>query len=164
MTFTLFLTLFFRSRLIIVLVYVSAVHTVPSIAAALDTRSLKAEALFRLANPCPITGVSNGPCKGYVIDRVIPVVCGGVEESTNMQWQTLAAAREKDKWERIGCRPGRVLFRPERPVVIEAFPLADAATPIEGAPLNPGGPRSTQASQPSEAADTLNSPEAPKQE
>jgi hypothetical protein len=120
--------------LAIALLCASAPHSPTSSAASLDTRSLKAEALFRLANPCPATGVSNGPCKGYIIDRIIPVICGGVEEPANMQWQTLAEAREKDKWERIGCRPGRVIYRAERPVVIEAFPL-DEAERVEAAPL-----------------------------
>lgn len=121
--------------LAIALLCTSALHATASVAAALDTHSRKAEALFKLAHPCPATGVSNGPCKGFVIDRVIPVICGGVEEPANMQWQTLAQAREKDKWERIGCRPGRMLYRPERPVIIEAFPLNDAAAPVQGAPI-----------------------------
>lgn len=127
-----------RRTLAIALLCASALHSPTSAAASLDTRNLKAEALFRLANPCPATGVSNGPCKGYVIDRIIPVICGGVEEPANMQWQTLAEAREKDKWERIGCRPGRVIYRPERPVVIEAFPLNEAER-VEAAPLKSGG-------------------------
>jgi hypothetical protein len=70
-----------------------------------------------------------------VIDRIIPVICGGVEEPANMQWQTLAEAREKDRWERIGCRPGRMLYRPERPVEIEAFPLNEPEAPVQGAPI-----------------------------
>jgi hypothetical protein len=126
-----------RRTLAIALLCASALHSPTSAAASLDTRSLKAEALFRLANPCPATGVSNGPCKGYVIDRIIPVICGGVEEPANMKWQTLAEAREKDKWERIGCRPGRAIYRPERPVVIEAFPLNEAER-VEAAPLTAG--------------------------
>lgn len=133
-----------------------------ALAATMDTRSIKAEALFRLAHPCPATGQTSGPCKGYVIDRVIPVICGGGEEPSNMQWQTLAEAREKDKWERIGCRPGRILYRPERPVIIEAFPLAGAATPVEGAPLPAGGDRALAVT-PAVAtdADTAPAPETP---
>ena len=123
--------------LAITLVSLSAAHT--PLCAAADARSFKAEAMFRLEHPCPATGESQGVCKGYVIDRVIPVICGGVEEPANMQWQTLAEAKEKDKWDRIGCRPGRILYRPDRPVIIEAFPLAEASTPVEGAPLPAGG-------------------------
>lgn len=104
-------------------------------AASLDSRSFRAEVFFRLANPCPSTGQTNGACAGYVIDRVIPIVCGGAEDPSNMQWQTIAQAREKDRWERIGCRPGRKLVAPPAPVVTEAFPLEDAGTPAQVAPL-----------------------------
>lgn len=98
--------------------------------AAAETRSLRAEVLFRLANPCPATGTAHGACTGYVIDRVIPHVCGGAEEPANMQWQTLAQAKEKRKWDRIGCRGGRKLVTPqESTVVIEAF-SAQAPEPI----------------------------------
>jgi hypothetical protein len=135
-----------------------------ALAAVTDTRSLKAEALFRLANPCPATGLSNGPCKGYVIDRIIPVICGGIEEPANMQWQTIAEAREKDRWERIGCRPGRVLYRPERPVIIEAFPLSDGAAPVEAAPLEPQGQPQREVSQPDEATDAPTRPEVTQQQ
>lgn len=37
------------------------------------------------------------PC--YVIDRESASVCGGAYVPTNMQWQPLAEAKEKDKWE-----------------------------------------------------------------
>jgi hypothetical protein len=33
---------------------------------------------------------------GYVIDQVVPLACGGAEPS-NMQWQTVAPAKAKDK-------------------------------------------------------------------
>lgn len=69
--------------------------------------------LFRLDRPCPATGESYGPCKGYVIDRIVPLVCGGADEPANMQWQTLAQAKEKRKWDRIGCRAGRRLVLPQ---------------------------------------------------
>jgi hypothetical protein len=98
-------------------------------------RSFKAEVLFRLANPCPSTGETRGECRGYVIDRVIPLVCGGAEEPGNMQWQTIAQAREKDRWERIGCRPGRKLVIPGPPSFAEAYPLEESPTPTEVAPL-----------------------------
>ena len=103
--------------------------------ASLDSRSFRAEVFFRMANPCPSTGQTQGACKGYVIDRVIPVACGGVEEPSNMQWQTLAEAKEKDRWERIGCRPGRKLVFPSPPADAEAFPLDAPEAPSEVAPL-----------------------------
>jgi hypothetical protein len=98
-----------------------------------------AEAQFRLANPCPVTGQSQGACTGYVIDRVIPLACGGPEDPDNMRWLTIAEAKAKAKWERIGCRPGRKLVLPgESKTEIEAFPLSDAAEPVQAAPLAEG--------------------------
>jgi hypothetical protein len=39
-----------------------------------------------------------------VIDHIKPLACGGLDAPSNMQWQTVAAAKAKDKTERIGCR------------------------------------------------------------
>ena len=109
---------------------------VPGFAPAAEAdRSFKAEVLFRLAHPCPATGQSHGACKGYVIDRVIPLVCGGAEEPDNMQWQTVAQAKAKDKWERIGCRPGRKLVVPGTPAFTEAFAVTAPEPVIEVKPL-----------------------------
>jgi hypothetical protein len=44
-----------------------------------------------------------GPCPGYVIDHIIDLECGGPDKPSNMQWQTRAEARVKDRWERAGC-------------------------------------------------------------
>lgn len=44
---------------------------------------------------------------GYVIDHVRPLACGGADAPSNMQWQTVAAAKAKDRTERIGCGSGR---------------------------------------------------------
>lgn len=44
---------------------------------------------------------------GYVIDHVQPLACGGADAPSNMQWQTRAEARAKDRTERIGCSSGR---------------------------------------------------------
>lgn len=40
---------------------------------------------------------------GYVIDHVVPLECGGLDAPSNMQWQTIADAKIKDKTER-NCR------------------------------------------------------------
>jgi hypothetical protein len=49
------------------------------------------------------TGYPNGR-PGYIIDHIVPLACGGADDPSNMQWQTIAQARSKDKTERIGCR------------------------------------------------------------
>ncbi|HWW86286.1 MAG TPA: HNH endonuclease signature motif containing protein [Vicinamibacterales bacterium] len=41
---------------------------------------------------------------GYVVDHVKPLACGGADAPSNMQWQTIAEGKAKDKWERVGCR------------------------------------------------------------
>jgi hypothetical protein len=42
--------------------------------------------------------------QGYVIDHVKPLACGGADAPSNMQWQTVAEGKAKDKTERVGCR------------------------------------------------------------
>ena len=54
-------------------------------------------------HPCPSTGLATGPCPGYRKDHVIPLACGGPDAVSNMQWQTIAEARAKDRWERKTC-------------------------------------------------------------
>lgn len=66
-------------------------------------RSASAKYAFMLSHPCPFTG-STSKCPGYVIDHIKPLACGGADEPSNMQWQTVEAAKAKDKWERKGCR------------------------------------------------------------
>lgn len=41
---------------------------------------------------------------GHVIDHIVPLACGGADAPTNMQWQTIAAAKAKDRVERRGCQ------------------------------------------------------------
>ncbi len=62
-------------------------------------RSGRARAEFKKSHPCPSTGRSSGGCPGYVVDHLMPLKRGGADKPSNMQWQTKAAAREKDKWE-----------------------------------------------------------------
>ena len=49
------------------------------------------------------TGYPHGR-KGYVVDHVKPLACGGADATSNMQWQTKEEAKVKDKTERIGCK------------------------------------------------------------
>ena len=67
-------------------------------------RSKSVKNAFKRSNPCPATGRTSGPCKGFVIDHVIPLANGGKDDNSNMQWQTKAAAKAKDKWERKSRR------------------------------------------------------------
>jgi len=34
---------------------------------------------FKQEHPCPASGARKGPCKGYVIDHVKPLACGGAD-------------------------------------------------------------------------------------
>lgn len=54
---------------------------------------------FRKLNPCPATGKTKGACPGYVVDHVIALCKGGPDMPSNMQWQTKAEGKAKDKWE-----------------------------------------------------------------
>ncbi|HKC79749.1 MAG TPA: DUF3761 domain-containing protein [Gemmatimonadaceae bacterium] len=49
------------------------------------------------------TGYPNGR-PGYVIDHIIPLACGGADTPANMQWQTIAEGKAKDRTERANCR------------------------------------------------------------
>jgi hypothetical protein len=60
-------------------------------------RSEQAKYQFKKSHPCPSTGKSSGSCPGYVIDHVTPLKRGGADAPGNMQWQTQATAREKDR-------------------------------------------------------------------
>jgi hypothetical protein len=69
-------------------------------------RSRAALREFARANMCPSTHRYRLPCPGYVIDHIKPLDCGGRDHPSNMQWQTIAEGRAKDKWERNapGCK------------------------------------------------------------
>ena len=77
---------------------------VTTLADARLARSYSAKAAFARIEACPSTGLHKPPCAGYVIDHVKPLACGGGDVESNMQWQTIADGKAKDKWERIGCR------------------------------------------------------------
>jgi hypothetical protein len=74
----------------------------PSAPAQKIKRSQTARLDFMAQNPCP-SGGTRYKCPGYIIDHVTPLACGGADDPTNMQWQTVADAKAKDKWERRGC-------------------------------------------------------------
>ena len=62
-------------------------------------RSAAAKRDFQKSHPCPSTGKTAGACSGYVIDHVVPLKRGGADAPGNMQWQTKAAAKAKDRLE-----------------------------------------------------------------
>lgn len=76
-------------------------------AAARQPRSAAARYGFVKIHACPATGVHRLPCPGWVIDHVVPLCAGGEDAPANMQWQTVEAAREKDREERRVCRAQR---------------------------------------------------------
>ena len=41
--------------------------------------------------------------KGYIVDHIVPLECGGADSPANMQWQSVAEAKIKDRTER-NCR------------------------------------------------------------
>jgi len=61
-------------------------------------RSIPARRAFQRANPCPSTGNRTGACPGYVVDHVIALK-RGADDPSNMQWQTVADAKAKDRIE-----------------------------------------------------------------
>jgi hypothetical protein len=67
-------------------------------------RSEEAKDTFKRQHPCPSTGRSTGACPGYVIDHRKALACGGLDDPANMQWQTVADGKAKDRWERKDCR------------------------------------------------------------
>lgn len=63
-------------------------------------RSAEARREFVRMHPCPATGKRYGACKGWVVDHVMPLACGGADSPKNMQWQTIEEGKAKDRWER----------------------------------------------------------------
>ena len=72
-------------------------------AEAKQPRSSAARNAFVKTLPCPATGLAKLPCPGYVIDHVVPLCAGGLDQHVNMQWQTVEDAKAKDRDERRMC-------------------------------------------------------------
>ena len=62
-------------------------------------RSSAVRSSFMRSHPCPSTGETSGACPGYVVDHIKALKRGGADSPSNMQWQTVEAAKQKDKWE-----------------------------------------------------------------
>lgn len=67
-------------------------------------RSRVARSEFQRSHPCPATHAKRGACPGFVVDHVIPLCAGGPDVQSNMQWQTVADGKVKDREERKMCR------------------------------------------------------------
>jgi hypothetical protein len=89
-----------RAGPIIVAVIVALV-SIPLSAREYRSREVTLE--FQREHPCPSTGRTSGACPGYRKDHIKPLACGGPDAVWNLQWQTVAAARAKDRWERKAC-------------------------------------------------------------
>ncbi len=63
--------------------------------------------VYRLAGVAPKT-------PGYVVDHVRPLACGGGNSTANLQLQTVAAGKAKDRWERQGCSHASAKGLPRR--------------------------------------------------
>jgi hypothetical protein len=62
-------------------------------------RSGAAKRAFMRSNPCPSTGKTSRRCPGYVVDHRVALKRGGADAPSNMQWQSIAAAKTKDRVE-----------------------------------------------------------------
>src|SRR5271169_227252 len=74
-----------------------------NLASAREHRSREVTREFQREHPCPSTGKTSGACPGYRKDHIVPLACGGHDAVANLQWQTISAARAKDRWERRAC-------------------------------------------------------------
>ena len=89
-----------RASLIIALVVALAC---PAPLSAKEYRSREVTREFQREHPCPSTGKTSGACPGYRKDHIRPLACGGADAVQNLQWQTIAAAKAKDRWELRTC-------------------------------------------------------------
>jgi len=85
------------------IIYLIIIAALAASSAHAAHRSNKARHAFALGHACPSTGLNRLPCPGYVIDHIQPLCAGGADDPVNMQWQTIADAKAKDKLERKMC-------------------------------------------------------------
>ena len=53
--------------------------------------------LFIKRFACPVTGKHSDACPGWVVNYIKPLCAGGADRMTNLQWQTLATAKRKER-------------------------------------------------------------------
>jgi Tfp pilus assembly protein PilV len=64
-----------------------------------ENRSREVTRQFQREHPCPSTGKKYGSCPGYIKDHRVALCVGGPDAVSNLQWQTTADAKAKDRWE-----------------------------------------------------------------
>lgn len=62
-------------------------------------RSTAQVAAFKRTHPCPANGNTRGRCPGYIVDHIKALCVCGKDRPSNMQWQTVAEAKKKDRVE-----------------------------------------------------------------
>lgn len=75
-----------------------------AVAVAAEAKTVRSPAVpraFQATNPCPSTARTTGACPGYIRDHIVPLCKGGPDTPANLQWQTVEAAKAKDK---VECR------------------------------------------------------------
>lgn len=50
------------------------------------SRSSAVLAAYRHLHPCPATGLATGTCPGWALNHVYPLVSGGCDAVSNLQW------------------------------------------------------------------------------
>ena len=75
---------------------------------AKPSSSSPAIAEFKQANPCPATGKLKGACPGYVVAHAVPMCA---DDPGQLQWQTLAQAKDNGRWEKQYCQFRRARAR-----------------------------------------------------
>jgi hypothetical protein len=70
---------------------------------AKEYRSREVTREFQREHPCPSTGKTSAACPDYRKDHIVTLACGGPDAVSNLQSQTVAAAKSKDHWEHWAC-------------------------------------------------------------
>jgi hypothetical protein len=53
--------------------------------------------LFIKKYACPVNGKHTEACPGWVVNYVKPLCAGGADRLSNLQWQTVATAKRKER-------------------------------------------------------------------
>ena len=81
---------------------VAAVRSLPEVEGVIEVvmdLCRRPEARFPDAEVTLLDREINEADLSYVVDHIVPLKRGGADTPANMQWQTEAAAKAKDKWE-----------------------------------------------------------------